>query len=165
MVEGEEDEESYASEFADSVFQNDYDNSGTRIEPESHKENPETIVDDDENENEKKDGDDKKDDDNDDHTDHTLVGNQEMGSMETRKEKMQTPILSPTRSSRKNLSSDKTVSHELTETISPSTATTFKPKRNIREVLDHCNNVVHELTFAKTNEMLKEEVPRLVNNP
>ncbi|GKE03254.1 hypothetical protein Tco_1395272 [Tanacetum coccineum] len=33
----------------------------------------------------------------------------------------------------------------------------------IREVLDHCNNVVLELTFAKTNEMLKEEIPRLVN--
>ncbi|GKB48197.1 hypothetical protein Tco_0898950 [Tanacetum coccineum] len=33
----------------------------------------------------------------------------------------------------------------------------------IREVLDHCKNVVLELTFAKTNEILKEEVPRLVN--
>ncbi|GKA19341.1 hypothetical protein Tco_0699256 [Tanacetum coccineum] len=34
----------------------------------------------------------------------------------------------------------------------------------IREVLDHCNNVVHELTFAKTNEMIKEEMPRLVQH-
>ncbi|GJR44446.1 putative reverse transcriptase domain-containing protein [Tanacetum coccineum] len=33
----------------------------------------------------------------------------------------------------------------------------------IREVLDHYNNVVPELTFVKTNEMLKEEIPRLVN--
>ncbi|GJY08266.1 hypothetical protein Tco_0375320 [Tanacetum coccineum] len=46
--------------------------SNTRIEPRSHKENPEIVDDDDENENEKKDDDDKKDDDNDDHTDHTL---------------------------------------------------------------------------------------------
>ncbi|GJR28635.1 hypothetical protein Tco_1104867 [Tanacetum coccineum] len=33
----------------------------------------------------------------------------------------------------------------------------------IREVLDHCNNFVPELTFSKTNEMIKEEMPRLVN--
>nr|GEW86965.1 zinc knuckle CX2CX4HX4C [Tanacetum cinerariifolium] len=31
------------------------------------------------------------------------------------------------------------------------------------EVLDHCNNVVPELTFAQTNEMIKEEMPRLVH--
>ncbi|GKA37723.1 hypothetical protein Tco_0724288 [Tanacetum coccineum] len=191
MVEGDEDEESARS----------------------HKKNLENV-DDDENENENKkkdDDDDKKSDDNDDHTDHTLVGNQATSSMETRKEKMQTPIPSPTRSPRTNLSSDKTLSQELTKTVSPSTATTSKAKskfkakskakptsskskilpgtiagmcrrrgliRNhlkstfvtneffmgkIQEVLDHCNNVVPELTFAKTNEMLKEEVPRLVN--
>ncbi|GJS09242.1 hypothetical protein Tco_0366038 [Tanacetum coccineum] len=33
----------------------------------------------------------------------------------------------------------------------------------IQEVLDHCNKVVPEMTFAKTNEMIKEEMPRLVN--
>ncbi|GJS50166.1 hypothetical protein Tco_0600287 [Tanacetum coccineum] len=33
----------------------------------------------------------------------------------------------------------------------------------IREVLDHCNKVVPELTFAKTNEMIKKDMPRLVN--
>ncbi|GJT34191.1 hypothetical protein Tco_0924610 [Tanacetum coccineum] len=33
----------------------------------------------------------------------------------------------------------------------------------IREVLDHCINVVYEMTFAKTNEIIKEEMPRLVN--
>ncbi|GJT21604.1 hypothetical protein Tco_0891541 [Tanacetum coccineum] len=32
----------------------------------------------------------------------------------------------------------------------------------IREVLDHCNKVVPEMTFAKTNKMIKEEMPRLV---
>nr|GEU34831.1 hypothetical protein [Tanacetum cinerariifolium] len=93
MVEGERDEESYASEFA--VFILNYD-SGTSIEPKSHKEHLETVYDDD-NENEKKDDDDdEKDYDNNDHIDHTLVKNQEMGSMETKKEKMQTPIPSPT---------------------------------------------------------------------
>nr|GEY24914.1 hypothetical protein [Tanacetum cinerariifolium] len=86
MVEGEEDEESYASEFADSMF-NDVDDFGTRIEPRSHKENPEGVDDDDvtKMKNDKKDEDEVKDDDiektddaaeekdNDDHTDHTLV--------------------------------------------------------------------------------------------
>ncbi|GJW01172.1 hypothetical protein Tco_1556423 [Tanacetum coccineum] len=71
-----------------------------------------------------------------------------IGSMKTRKEKIQTPIPSPTRSPRRNLSSDKTLSQELTEIVSPYTATTSK----ICEFLDHCNNVVPELTFAKKNE-------------
>ncbi|GJT54558.1 hypothetical protein Tco_0989612 [Tanacetum coccineum] len=55
MVEGEDNEESYASEFAYSVYQDDDDDSG-RIEPRSHKEHPEHVDDDDdETENEKKD--------------------------------------------------------------------------------------------------------------
>ncbi|GJZ91419.1 hypothetical protein Tco_0663346 [Tanacetum coccineum] len=33
----------------------------------------------------------------------------------------------------------------------------------MREVLDHCNKVVPKITFAKTNEMIREEMPRLVN--
>nr|GFD61744.1 hypothetical protein [Tanacetum cinerariifolium] len=49
----EQDEESYASEFVDSMFIDD-DDFDTRIEPESHKENPEVIDDDDEvNDNDK----------------------------------------------------------------------------------------------------------------
>ncbi|GJT32761.1 hypothetical protein Tco_0923180 [Tanacetum coccineum] len=103
MVKGEEDEESYASEFADSMF-NDVDDSGTRIEPRSHKENPEGVDDDDgtKMKNDKKDEDEVKDDDiektddaakekdNDDHTDHTLVGTYAMGSLDTRNEQMPT---------------------------------------------------------------------------
>ncbi|GJV01102.1 hypothetical protein Tco_1334671 [Tanacetum coccineum] len=131
------------------------------------------------------------------------------GSMEFRKEKMLTPIPSPIRSSRKVSSSNKTVTEELTNTVSPITATTSKDsstsKRKkrpisyktkillgsidgmcrrrgqirshiknksitrdffmgkIRKVLDHCNKVVPELTFAKTNEMINKEMPRLVN--
>nr|GEV80110.1 hypothetical protein [Tanacetum cinerariifolium] len=77
--------------------------------PGNHKENPEFVVDDDDYVNEKEKKDDKKDDekkddvvekkdadaekkDNDDHTDHTLVGPQTKGSLETRIEHMQTPI-------------------------------------------------------------------------
>ncbi|GJY00054.1 hypothetical protein Tco_0357072 [Tanacetum coccineum] len=178
MVEREDGEESYASEFADSMFQDDDDDSGNRIEPGSHKEHLKIVDDDDDDETEKEKKDDKKNDEkaNDDKK------KDEMSSIETRKEKMQTPIPSLTRSPRTNLSLDNTLSEELTTTVSPSTTTTSKVKRktkakrktrstsindncadDIREVLDHCNNVMPELTIAKTNEMLNEEVPRLVN--
>ncbi|GJR89720.1 retrovirus-related pol polyprotein from transposon TNT 1-94 [Tanacetum coccineum] len=57
MVKGDEDEESYESEFADSVLNDDVDDSGTRIEPESYKKHPENVIEDDEEiEKEKKDG-------------------------------------------------------------------------------------------------------------
>ncbi|GJT72792.1 hypothetical protein Tco_1032078 [Tanacetum coccineum] len=46
MVEGEEDEVSYASVFVDSVFNDDVHDFGTRLEPESHKENPKKVDDD-----------------------------------------------------------------------------------------------------------------------
>ncbi|GJU92250.1 hypothetical protein Tco_1304673 [Tanacetum coccineum] len=72
-----------------------------------------------------------------------------LGSMEFRNEKMQTSIPTPTRSPRTYLSSNKTIYEELIAII--------------REVLDHCNNVVPEIMFAKTNEMIKREMSRLVN--
>ncbi|GJV12858.1 hypothetical protein Tco_1354399 [Tanacetum coccineum] len=134
MVEGKEDEESYASEFADSVFNDDEDDfRGER-----------NI------EKEKKDGkkDDYKDKDNDDHTDHTLVRTQATGSMEIRKEKLHTLIPSPSRSPRKNLSSDKNLSQELTESVSPSTATTSKDqskKIRISKKYSHIPGVIHRM--------------------
>nr|GEV82440.1 hypothetical protein [Tanacetum cinerariifolium] len=116
MVECKEDEESYASEFTYSVFNDDEDDSSTRIELERYKENPKNINDhDDENDkekkDEKKDNDGKKDDaddkDNDDHIDHILG--------------------------------------------------------KVCEILDKINNLAPEMTVTKTNEMIKEAVPRLVN--
>ncbi|GKB65086.1 hypothetical protein Tco_0921272 [Tanacetum coccineum] len=80
--EGEKDAQSY-----DDV--NDFDN---RLEPGSHKENPE-YVDDDDKEKEKVDEEE---------------GN-EMGSLEFRTEKMQTPIPTTPRSSRINLSLDNNI--------------------------------------------------------
>ncbi|GJZ57479.1 retrovirus-related pol polyprotein from transposon TNT 1-94 [Tanacetum coccineum] len=47
MVEGEEDEDSYASKFVDSMLNDDVDDFCTRLEPESHKENPKVVDDDD----------------------------------------------------------------------------------------------------------------------
>nr|GEV80498.1 copia protein [Tanacetum cinerariifolium] len=107
MVKDVDDEESYVSKFVDSFFQDDNDDFD-RKKVGSHKEHPENINDDDETEKEKKDY--KKDDDkaNDDEK------MDEMGSMEIRKEKMQTPIPSPTKSPRKKKSLDKTIFKELT---------------------------------------------------
>ncbi|GKF14040.1 hypothetical protein Tco_0055502, partial [Tanacetum coccineum] len=90
IVEGE-DEESYASVFTDSVFQ-DNDDTDTRLERGSHKKNPKTIDDDDDVDKEKKDDEkddnddnnDNNDDGNDDHDDHALVRNKVSGSLETR---------------------------------------------------------------------------------
>ncbi|GKG40119.1 hypothetical protein Tco_0466896, partial [Tanacetum coccineum] len=74
----------------------DDDDFGNRINPGNNKENPKTVDDDDDDdddENEKEKQDDDNDDDvNDDHTNHTLDETQETGSLETRNEKMQTPI-------------------------------------------------------------------------
>ncbi|GJW62726.1 hypothetical protein Tco_0112061 [Tanacetum coccineum] len=124
IIEGE-DEECYASEFVDSIFLNNEEDSSTRIESESHKENLETIYDADDDEEKKDDKkDDDDDDDDDDHNDHALVRTRVTGSLEIRNEKMQTPIPSPSISTRIYLSSDKTISQELTATVSPTPATT-----------------------------------------
>ncbi|GJY12202.1 putative reverse transcriptase domain-containing protein [Tanacetum coccineum] len=175
MVEGGEDEESYASEFADSMLNDDVDDSRTRIELGSHKEHPENINDDDEeikkekNNDVEKTGEVVKEKDNDEFA---------TSSMETRNEQMQTPIPTPTRSPRKDLSSDMTISEELMKTVSPTTATTSKHSSTLKHkkifisykikilpgnVLDHCNNVIPEMTFAKTNQMINKEMPHLVN--
>ncbi|GJW81371.1 hypothetical protein Tco_0145346 [Tanacetum coccineum] len=44
MVEGDEDEESYASMFSDSMINDDVDDSSTKIEPGSHKEHSKIVV-------------------------------------------------------------------------------------------------------------------------
>ncbi|GJT14218.1 integrase, catalytic region, zinc finger, CCHC-type containing protein [Tanacetum coccineum] len=83
MVEGEDDEESYASDFADSML-NDDDDSGTMIEPGSHKEHLKFVDDDDDDETEKE----KKHDNKNDEKANDDEKKDETGSMETRKEKI-----------------------------------------------------------------------------
>ncbi|GJY91443.1 hypothetical protein Tco_0506639 [Tanacetum coccineum] len=136
MVEGDEDEESYASEFTNSTINDDVDDSGTKIEPESHKEHPEIVNDDDnqiEKEKKYEEIEKEKKDDDDDDVKKVDKGVKEKsnadvatGSTEFRKEKMQTPIPSPIRSHRKVSSSDKTITKELTGNVSPRPATTSK---------------------------------------
>ncbi|GKA33964.1 hypothetical protein Tco_0720393 [Tanacetum coccineum] len=177
IVEGE-DEESYASEFVDSVFLDEEDTDDKK--------------------------DDDNDDDNDDHDDHALVRNKKTGSLEDRTKKMQTPIPSPPRSPRTDLSLDKIISQELTATVSPALGTTsqdhLKPtssktkvlpgsiaqmsrqhgqlwkhmkqtfvtnsyfQEKMKEMSDTLYNLLPELTVAKTNELIKEAVPRMVND-
>nr|GEX30069.1 putative reverse transcriptase domain-containing protein [Tanacetum cinerariifolium] len=60
------------------------------------------------------------------------------GSMEFRNEKMQTPIPTQTRSPKTDLSSDKTISEELTTIVSPTTATTFKDSPDIMFTVCTC---------------------------
>nr|GEU66239.1 hypothetical protein [Tanacetum cinerariifolium] len=130
------------------------------------------------------------------------------GSQDIRKEHKQTPISLPIRSPRNGLSSDKTISEELVDTVTPKNATSSKTPstttrqkksftlktrhlpgsiigmcrrrglirsriktkfitreffvEKIKEVIQHCDTIVHELTTTTTNEMLKKEMPRLV---
>ncbi|GJU90584.1 retrovirus-related pol polyprotein from transposon TNT 1-94 [Tanacetum coccineum] len=159
MVEGDEDEESLASEFADSMLNDD--DSGTRIEPGSHKEHPETV-DDDKTEKEKKDDETNDEKANDDEK------KDETGSMETRKEKIQTLIPSPTRSPRKNLSSDKTLSQELTEIVSPSKPTTSKAQRKTRlhgKVDKVLHEIIPQIAEKATNDVIEEfpdQAPQII---
>ncbi|GJU54988.1 hypothetical protein Tco_1228702 [Tanacetum coccineum] len=132
LVEGDEDKESYASEFVDSVLNDDVDDFGTRLEPGSHKENPEKK-DGVEIEKEKNDEEieNEKNNDNIEETDKVIkekdIVDDVTGSTKIRKEQKQTPIPSPTTRSPRNVSSsDKTVSEELTAIASPTTATTSK---------------------------------------
>ncbi|GKD69216.1 hypothetical protein Tco_1323306, partial [Tanacetum coccineum] len=172
-------EQENVAKFADSAFLNDDDDSGNRIEPGSHKENPEMVDDDDENEKEKKDDkkdddekkDDVKDKDNDDHTDHTLVRTQATGSLETRKEKMQTPIPSPTRSLgktylriRQSLRNLRILYH-LHPTLHLKIVQDLLPltPRSYQEALQKTWQNQETSEDYIYNEMIKEAVPRLVD--
>ncbi|GKB17438.1 hypothetical protein Tco_0851361 [Tanacetum coccineum] len=124
MVEGEEDEESYASVFADFLFNNDVDDHSTRLEPGSHKENPKKVDDDDDEIEKEKDDEEIEKDKKDEEIE------KEKTNVETKKEM-----------------TDKNV----------------EKMDEIHETLDHCNKVVPDITFAKTKEMIVQEIPRLVN--
>ncbi|GJW06766.1 hypothetical protein Tco_1569189, partial [Tanacetum coccineum] len=153
IVEGE-DEESYASEFADSVFLNDEEDSGTRLEPGSHNENPKTVDDDDEEE--KKD-DKKDDDDNDDYDDHAPLRNKVTCSLEEL-----TATVSPTptttsqdRSKSKHISSKYKHIRGALHRICRRRATNDLIEDNLKSIVD--NNVIQE------RDSLQAEVPALIS--
>ncbi|GJR27723.1 hypothetical protein Tco_1103955 [Tanacetum coccineum] len=120
-----------------------------RIEPGSHKEHPEIVDDDHENKEEKKDD--------------------EMGNLKNRTQKMQTLILTTPKSHRINLSSDKIIIQELTDTVSPSTTTTSKDPQKDRQfwkVHGKVDQVLHEiipqLAERATNDLIKGNLKRVV---
>ncbi|GKA45656.1 hypothetical protein Tco_0738452 [Tanacetum coccineum] len=140
LLDGDEDEESYASAFADSVINNDNDDTGSKLEPGSHKEHPEHMSDDDEKK--KKDEEVEKEKEvveivKETNVDNTsakknkeVVTEKEVvdmsGNQEIRNEQMQTPIPSPIRSPRNVSFSGKTTTKEFTDNISLTTATKSK---------------------------------------
>nr|GEZ98925.1 hypothetical protein [Tanacetum cinerariifolium] len=161
MVDGE-DKDSYASEFADLVFQDDDDDFGNRIEPVIHKENPEAVDD-----NEKEKNDEKKDDDNDDHTNHALFKTQFSATV------LPTPGTTSQGHSKSTFINTKVLSGSIVGMsrrhgkIRKHLKTTFVTNEyfweKMREIFDLLKNLVLEITVLKTNEMIKEPVPRLVD--
>ncbi|GKA58743.1 retrovirus-related pol polyprotein from transposon TNT 1-94 [Tanacetum coccineum] len=191
LVDGDEDEESYASGFADTVLNDNDDDTGSKLEPGSNKEHPKHMSNDDEMNKKDKEVEKEKEvveivketnvDDTSAKKNEEDVTEKEvvdmLGSQEIRKEQMQTPIPSSIRSPRNDLSSDKTILEEFADTVTQTTATSsktpstttrqkksFNPKtrRLPGKVIQHCDKIVPELTITTTNEMLKKEMPRLV---
>ncbi|GJV06605.1 hypothetical protein Tco_1344261 [Tanacetum coccineum] len=141
VVKGEKDKESYASKFDASMLHDDVDDFENRIEPGSHKEHPEHVVDDDENEEEKKDD--------------------KMGSLENRTEKMQIPIPTPPRSPRINLSSDKIIVQELTDTDMERKCVTLDEFWKVHGKVDQVLlEIIPQLTEKSTNDLIEGNVKR-----
>ncbi|GKD64502.1 hypothetical protein Tco_1306610 [Tanacetum coccineum] len=222
LVDGDEDEESFASAFADTMLNDVDDDTRSKLEPGSYKEHPEHVSDDDEKKKKDEEVNKEKEvveivkdtnvDDTSAKKNEEVVTEKEVvdmsGSQEIRKEQKQTPIPSPIISPRNDLSSDKTISEELADTVTPTIDTSSKTPsiitrqkksfsyktRNlpgsifgmcrqrglihshiknkfitqeffaekIKEVLQHCNIIVPELTVTTTNEIIKKEMPCLV---
>nr|GEX11957.1 hypothetical protein [Tanacetum cinerariifolium] len=157
-IEGEE-EESDGTEFVDSIFLDEEDSSDT-IEPESHKDKPKEINDDDDEAK-----DDKKDDndDDDDHDDHPLIKTRRTCSLKVRTKKMQTPILSPPRSPRKDLSLDKAITKELIVFVTPTPAT-LSQKRIKEKVDEVLYDIVPKIALNATNNLIEDNLPRTMAN-
>ncbi|GJW82655.1 hypothetical protein Tco_0155800 [Tanacetum coccineum] len=219
LVDGDDDDESSASAFADFVLNDDGDDTGSKLEPESHKEHPEHVSDDDEQKNDEAI---KKEKEVVEIVKETNVDDEtKKKDEEVEKEKEVVEIVKETNvddtSAKKHNEvviekevvdmSDKTISKELADTVTPTTATssktpstttrqkksfTAKTRRlpgsiagmcrrrglirshiktkfitreffveKIKEVIQHCDKIIPELTVTKTNEMLKKEMPRL----
>nr|GEW23534.1 ribonuclease H-like domain-containing protein [Tanacetum cinerariifolium] len=142
VVKGEKDVKSYADKFVASMIHDDVDDSRDRIKPESHKVHLKVVVDDDDNNKQKKD---------------EKEGN-EMGSLETRTEKMQTSTPITPRSPRINLSLDKNTAQEFTNNVPLLTPTTSKDPHKQRRISSMYS---HLLGHGKFDQVLHEMIPQL----
>ncbi|GKB30934.1 hypothetical protein Tco_0870335 [Tanacetum coccineum] len=128
-----------------------------------------TEIDNDDKKNDDDNHDDAKDDKNDD-DDHSLIRTQRMGSSENRTEKMQTPILSPPRSPRTDLSSDKAIAEELevSDTPMPDAPTQDQPKPTSRsngEFVAHAPKIIEELFRIYMQNMVLNVHPTTIADP
>ncbi|GKB41957.1 hypothetical protein Tco_0886899 [Tanacetum coccineum] len=114
------------------------DDSEDRIEPRSHKDNPEVVVDDNDKEIEKQDD--------------------EMGSLEIRNEETHTTIPTPLSSPRKILSSDKKTFQELTNIVSNPTTSTSKHSQVKKRISKKYSNLPGAL-----RRMCRRQVPDFVS--
>ncbi|GKF33449.1 hypothetical protein Tco_0106649, partial [Tanacetum coccineum] len=162
MVDGDDD--SFASEFVDSIILNDKDDSSNRLELRSHKDKLK-IVDDDDDEEKKKD--DKKDDDyndDDDHNDRASIKDYVTGSLEVRNEEKQTPISITPRSPRIYLSLDKDISQELAVSTLPPPATSSKQSKLISKRYAHILGIIHRMCRRQVDGVLNDIVPKIASN-
>nr|GEW58730.1 hypothetical protein [Tanacetum cinerariifolium] len=134
LVDGEE-EESYASGFANLVFQDDDDDSDNKLELRSHKEKSVTV-DDDEN------------------AEDTYTNSLTPRSPRTN--------LSLDKNVLHELTATVSLTADTTSQ-GHSKPTSLNTKEKLREIPDLLKNLILELTVEKINELIKEAVPRLIN--
>ncbi|GJY47109.1 hypothetical protein Tco_0436172 [Tanacetum coccineum] len=123
------------------IVEQDDDDSEVRIEPESHKENPEIV-----------------DDDNDDKNEETQ--NDDMGSLEIRNEETRTTIPTPSSSPRKVLSSDKIIDQELKDIVSiPTTSISQHShvKKQISSKYSHLPGALRRMCRRQVPSLFSQE--------
>ncbi|GJZ41845.1 hypothetical protein Tco_0588731 [Tanacetum coccineum] len=141
LVDGDEDEESSASAFADIVLNDNDDDTGSKLETRSHKEHPEHVSDDNKKKKKKDEEVEKENkvveivkettiDDTSAKMNEEVMMKKEVvdmsGSQEIRKEQKHIPIPLPIRSPRNDLTLGNIILEEFTDTIPPTTATSSK---------------------------------------
>ncbi|GKE98947.1 hypothetical protein Tco_0022298, partial [Tanacetum coccineum] len=94
----------------------------------------------------------------DDHIDHTLIRNGKTSSLETRNENMHTPIPTPPRCFRNDLSSDKATFVELTD--NQDTISEVLCMSDLSRILKKINDAIHvvvpKISIDATNDHLKD---------
>ncbi|GKA15112.1 retrovirus-related pol polyprotein from transposon TNT 1-94 [Tanacetum coccineum] len=175
----DEEDDSYASAFVDLVFQDDED-TGTRIEPKSHKEHLETIDDDDNDvvKEKKDDGmdDDDKDVDNDDHAlvrkkvpEKTISEELIVNVSPTHDTNSKEPSMYQHTSSSRNILPGSVAelsrrSGQLNKQLKDTFISKEYFESKMKEMSAKLNIIVPELTVDKTNELIKEAVPRMIKD-
>ncbi|GJS77381.1 retrovirus-related pol polyprotein from transposon TNT 1-94 [Tanacetum coccineum] len=163
LVDGNE--ESTANEFADTVLVNVKD-SDDRLEPESHKEKPENI-DDVEKKHDKKD-----DDDDDDHTANAIIRTRRTSRLTA--SVSPTPATSPQDPSKPTSRRCKILPRSIAKMsrrcgqLRKHMHNTFVTNGYFQDKMEEMNETLHdkvlELTVSTTNDLVKEALPRMIND-